>query len=46
MMFKVRHDLCPPTVKNLFSLKALLTTLEAQIFTFLDLILLPMINTP
>ena len=22
MMFKVRHDLCPPTVKNLFSLKS------------------------
>ena len=22
MMFKVRHDLCPPTIKNLFSLKS------------------------
>ena len=22
MMFKVRHDLCPPTVKTLFSLKS------------------------
>ena len=32
MMFKVRHDLCPPTVKTLFSLKSSTYNLRAADF--------------
>ena len=46
MMFKVRHDLCPPTVKTLFSLKSSTYNLRGADFHIPRFNTVAMGNTP